>query len=189
VRFEWDEAENEINRTKHGISFRTAVRVFADPNSFQYPWRIVDGEKRWQAIGCVEGSLFLLTVMHTGTEGDSGHVVRIISARPASNLERDFMMKEFSVDELRKPLSEEQRRELLALMDKPDSEIDFSDIPEIRELTSGAVRGLFYRGPIIRLNEDLRRHFADLAWRRHVPMNDLVNETLEKALAVAEIAK
>jgi uncharacterized protein len=66
VRFEWDEAENEINRTKHGISFRTAARVFADPNSFQYPWRIVDGEERWQAIGCVEGSLFLLTVMHTG---------------------------------------------------------------------------------------------------------------------------
>jgi uncharacterized DUF497 family protein len=189
VRFEWDEAENEINRTKHGISFRTAARVFSDPNSFQYPWRIVDGEERWQAIGCVEGSLFLLTVMHTGTESDSGHVVRIISARPASTLERDSTMKEFSVDELRKPLSEDRRRELLALMDKPDSEIDFSDIPAIRELPAGAVRGLFYRGPIIRLNENTRRYFADLARRRHVPMNGLVNEALEKALAVVEVAK
>jgi hypothetical protein len=99
------------------------------------------------------------------------------------------MMKEFSVDELRKPLSEEQRRELLALMDKPDSEIDFSDIPEIRELTSGAVRGLFYRGPIIRLNEDLRRYFADLARRRHVPMNGLVNDSLNRVVAVTETTK
>jgi len=74
-------------------------------------------------------------------------------------------------------------------MDKPDSEIDFSDIPEIRELPPGTVRGMFYRGSTIRLNEDLRRYFADLARRKRVPMNDLVNETLEKALAVAEVAK
>jgi len=99
-------------------------------------------------------------------------------------------MKQFSEDELlRKPLSEEQRREILALSDMPDSEIDFSDIPEIRELPAGAVRGMLYRGPHIRLNENLRRYFADLARRKGVPMNDLVNETLEKALAVAEVAR
>jgi hypothetical protein len=99
------------------------------------------------------------------------------------------MMKQFSEDEIRKPLSEEQQREVGALMDNPDSEIDFSDIPEIRELPAGAVRGMFYRGPTIRLSEDLRCYFADLARRKHVPMNDLVNETLQKALAVAEVAK
>jgi hypothetical protein len=100
------------------------------------------------------------------------------------------MMKQFSEEELlRKPLSDEQEREVQALMDKPDSEIDFSDIPEIREFPAGAVRGLFYCGPTIRLTEDLRHYFADLARRRHVPMNDLVNETLEKALVVAAVVK
>jgi len=70
-----------------------------------------------------------------------------------------------------------------------DSEIDFCGVPEIRELPAGAVRGMFYRRPTIRLSEDLRRYFADLAQRKHVPMNDLVIETLRKALAVAEVAK
>ena len=93
------------------------------------------------------------------------------------------MLKQVSEEDLWKPLSEEQKKEILALLDKPDSEIDLSDIPEITELPPGAVRGLFYRGPMIRLPEDLRRYFADLAARKRVPMNDLVVETLEKALA------
>lgn len=42
-------------------------------------------------------------------------------------------------------LSTEARRELEALAAMPDSEIDTSDIPEIRELPSGAVVGRFYR--------------------------------------------
>ncbi len=36
---------------------------------------------------------------------------------------------------------------------------------------------------MIRLPEDLRRYFADLAARKRVPMNDLAVETLQKALA------
>jgi hypothetical protein len=99
------------------------------------------------------------------------------------------MLKQVSEEDLWKPLSEEQKKEILALLDKPDSEIDLSDIPEITELPPGAVRGLFYRGPMIRLPEDLRRYFADLAARRHVPMNDLVVETLEKALAALEVVR
>ena len=97
------------------------------------------------------------------------------------------MLKQVSEEDLWKPLSEEQKKEILALLDKPDSEIDLSDIPEITELPPGAVRGLFYRGPMIRLPEDLRRYFADLAARKRVPMNDLVVETLEKALAALEV--
>jgi uncharacterized DUF497 family protein len=46
-----------------------------------------DGEERWQAIGYVPGSvLLLLTVVHTWNERNQ--VVRIISARHASNAER-----------------------------------------------------------------------------------------------------
>lgn len=87
MRFEWDETKNETNRRKHGISFETATRVFGDPNILQYIERIEAGEERWHAIGYVPGSLLLLlTVVHTWTE--EGQVVRIISARHASNVER-----------------------------------------------------------------------------------------------------
>jgi len=100
------------------------------------------------------------------------------------------MLKTFTEEELLcRPLSAAQRAELLALLDRPDSEIDFSDIPEIKELPPGAVRDRFYRGSMIRLPEELRRYFADLAARKRVPMNDLVVETLQKAVAMAEVTQ
>lgn len=51
------------------------------------------------------------------------------------------MLKQFSEDQLLgKPLSERQKLELLALMDRPDHNIDVSDIPEVRELPPGTKR-------------------------------------------------
>ena len=59
-------------------------------------------------------------------------------------------------------LSAEKRRELRKLANKPDSEIDLTDIPEIREIPSDAVIGRFYRPKkstvTIRLDADV------LAW-------------------------
>ena len=44
------------------------------------------------------------------------------------------------------PLSEKQKAELAALADMPDSEIDYSDVPELSEgQFRNAVRGRFYR--------------------------------------------
>ena len=42
-------------------------------------------------------------------------------------------------------LSGEKRRALDALAKRPDEKIDFSDIPEIRELPSDRVIGKYYR--------------------------------------------
>ncbi|HMD71530.1 MAG TPA: hypothetical protein VKF41_09315 [Bryobacteraceae bacterium] len=42
-------------------------------------------------------------------------------------------------------LSAEKLKQLQKLAAKPDSEIDFSDIPEIRQIPSDAVIGRFYR--------------------------------------------
>jgi hypothetical protein len=83
-------------------------------------------------------------------------------------------------------LSKQQAKEVLALMNMREEDIDLSDIPET-DFSKG-VRGKFYRGPIIYLTEDLRRYFCDLSRRKGVPLNDLVNETLAKAVAVAEVA-
>jgi len=42
-------------------------------------------------------------------------------------------------------LSEKQRDEILAVSSQRDEEIDYSDIPPIREIPADAVRGRFYR--------------------------------------------
>jgi uncharacterized DUF497 family protein len=78
MRFEWDRAKNEINRTKHGIDFETAQLVFDDPCCVTFVERVTDGEERWHAIGFV----------HTYREEVSDEVARIISARPATRRER-----------------------------------------------------------------------------------------------------
>ncbi|HEV3199242.1 MAG TPA: hypothetical protein VGZ73_15120 [Bryobacteraceae bacterium] len=71
-------------------------------------------------------------------------------------------------------------------MNMQEEDIDLSDIP--RTDFSKGIRGKFYRGPIIYLTEDLRRYFWDLSRRKGVQLNDLVNETLAKAVAVAQVA-
>jgi uncharacterized protein (DUF4415 family) len=56
-------------------------------------------------------------------------------------------------------LSDEKRRRLEKVAMRPDAEIDFSDIPEIREIPSDAVIGKFYRpkktSVTIRLDADV----------------------------------
>jgi hypothetical protein len=100
------------------------------------------------------------------------------------------MLKQYSEKEIfGRPLSPEQKAEILALQNVRDEDIDTSDIPEITEIPPGTVPGQFYRGSWVRLNEELRSHFVELAHRKGVRVNDLVNETLEKALAATEVAK
>jgi uncharacterized protein (DUF4415 family) len=59
-------------------------------------------------------------------------------------------------------LTAEKRNSLKRLADRPDREIDLSDIPEIQELPSDAVIGKFYRpkkaSVTIRIDADV------LAW-------------------------
>lgn len=56
-------------------------------------------------------------------------------------------------------LSDEKRKALQILAAQPDSEIDLSDIPEIRKIPSDAVIGKFYRpkktSVTIRLDADV----------------------------------
>jgi uncharacterized DUF497 family protein len=87
-RFEWDEAKNRANQRKHGFGFRTAARVFGDPNMVLIEDRVDEqGEQRWHALGIV-GSRSLLIVVHTYREAENGEeIIRIISARKASKRE------------------------------------------------------------------------------------------------------
>ncbi len=87
TRFEWDATKAASNFRKHGVSFQTAARVFADPYALVEQDRIENGEERWQTIGVVEGVLMLM-VAHTVREQDDIEVIRIISARHANRRER-----------------------------------------------------------------------------------------------------
>jgi len=87
TRFEWDPAKATANQRKHGVSFETATRVFADTYALFEQDRIVDGELRWQAIGVVDGFVMLM-VAHAVLERDGVEGIRIISARRANHKER-----------------------------------------------------------------------------------------------------
>lgn len=78
----WDAEKAATNRTKHGVSFETAVLVFNDPMLISEPDPHLDGD-RWRTIGRVWAST--LFVVHTVFEDGGG---RIISARRATPSER-----------------------------------------------------------------------------------------------------
>ncbi|MES2299152.1 MAG: BrnT family toxin [Pseudomonadota bacterium] len=94
--FSWDEAKNRSNQTKHGVGFDTARLVFDDPLHVSSRERIEHGELRWQTIGLV-GAGVLLLVVHTWDHiaADGQELIRIISARHATKLERRIYEKGF----------------------------------------------------------------------------------------------
>ena len=87
MKFEWDANKAASNKRKHGISFETATRVFADPARLEIQDRWQGGEERWQTIGMVDGQVLLL-VAHTIRDEAGTEVIRIISARRAEKSER-----------------------------------------------------------------------------------------------------
>jgi uncharacterized DUF497 family protein len=87
MRFIWDEFKDQINKTKHGVSFETARLVFDDPNHLSFQDRFKRGEERWQTLGLVGGMVVLL-VAHTVQDKPGKEIIRIISARKATRIER-----------------------------------------------------------------------------------------------------
>jgi hypothetical protein len=82
-RFVWDSEKASSNDQKHGVSFEVACQVFFDP--FVRLEDATDGEEqRDAAIGFTE-EWTVLCVVHLLREADT---IRIISARPATALER-----------------------------------------------------------------------------------------------------
>jgi uncharacterized protein len=82
--FVWDQAKAGLNSKKHGISFEEASSAFGDPLSMTLPDPDHStGEKRYILVGETIGRK-LVVVAHT----ERGSTIRIISARPASRVER-----------------------------------------------------------------------------------------------------
>ena len=87
-RFQWDPFKARTNFDKHGVSFRAAQEVFADPMALtlfddEHSW----AEERWITLGVTSNGQVLLLVVHTVQEFKNRMDVRIISARRANKNE------------------------------------------------------------------------------------------------------
>ena len=86
MQFEWDDAKDRKNISKHGIPFRTAILVFADPNRIEkYDDVHSLDEDRYLTIGEINGTFMVLTIVYT----ERSETIRIISARRATKRERE----------------------------------------------------------------------------------------------------
>jgi len=87
--FDWDAAKAEANARKHSVTFESAMTVFRDPLALTvYDEEHSEQEERWVTIGRAENGQTLV-VIHTFAPTTPGNAfVRIISARAATNPER-----------------------------------------------------------------------------------------------------
>ena len=91
MRYIWDPEKERKNILKHGITFKTAIRVFEDPNRVDiYDVFHSMDEDRFLTIGEIAGTFMVVTVVYTERSDD----IRIISARRATKAER----KEYYAD-------------------------------------------------------------------------------------------
>ena len=90
MQFEWDERKDRINREKHGISFDEAKEVFDDPlHISKLDFRFNYLEERWITLGSTRKRK-IVVVAHLFFTEEGEEVIRIISARRASQKERSF---------------------------------------------------------------------------------------------------
>jgi uncharacterized protein (DUF4415 family) len=82
-------------------------------------------------------------------------------------------------------LSKNKRKQLEALAQKPEQEIDLSDIPEIREIPSDAVIGKFYRpkkkSVTLRLDADILAWLKSSGEGYQTRINQYLRQLMRKA--------
>ena len=88
IRFEWDASKSTANLRKYRVSFTEAKSVFYDEFAVQFfDDEHSSDEDRFLLLGLSSGTR-LLIVCHC--ERDDGEVIRIISARKATQRESAF---------------------------------------------------------------------------------------------------
>ena len=93
--FEWDALKALANTRKHGVSFEEAATVLRDALALTvFDAAHSEYEERWFTLGFDAGGA-LLAVAHTFQASmPAGIRVRLISARPATQRERQFYENE-----------------------------------------------------------------------------------------------
>ena len=90
IKFSWDPAKAKSNLKKHGVSFEEAQSVFYDELAIQFydEDSSSEEEERFLLLGMSNESR-VLVVVHC-ERGKAGEELRIISARKATNSERNY---------------------------------------------------------------------------------------------------
>ena len=89
MKFEWDKNKNKANKIKHGVSFKEAEGVFYDEYAVvSFDEEHSEDEERFVIIG-QDKILREMTVCHC-YRGEDKEVIRIISARKATESESDI---------------------------------------------------------------------------------------------------
>ena len=89
MKFEWDSNKNRANKLKHGVSFEEAETVFDDKNAvYLYDEKHSEHEERFYIIG-EDVNFRELSVCHC-YRGKNDEIIRIISARRATEIEIDY---------------------------------------------------------------------------------------------------
>jgi uncharacterized protein len=88
MRFEWDPVKAALNVKKHKVTFETAKTVFYDDFAVQFfDEEHSSDEERFLLLGMTSDARLLL-VCHC--EREDGEVIRIISARKATETESQY---------------------------------------------------------------------------------------------------
>lgn len=82
ANFIWDEQKEKINFQKHGIHFKTAMRVFLDPNRLVRFDAEHTQEERYDVLGRAGKVLFVVCTIR------EENTIRLISARLATKAEK-----------------------------------------------------------------------------------------------------
>jgi hypothetical protein len=141
------------------------------------------GEQRWNAIGRVEGVVLLL-VTHVYQEKEMTKKSSV-SSQPGE------LVRVSGDSILKAPLSKQQKAVFKEFAAKQaaedDSGIDYSDIPPLTdEQMATAVRGWrHFRRPIL-LERSVLDKLTEIAERKGVDLDALVNDILKKEIAIAE---
>ena len=92
MKYEWDEDKSIKNLKKHGIRFEEAQIIWSDPNAQEFIDSVSDiKELRFIRIGLNPRRGILLVVY---CEKEDGELIRIISARKATNSEKAIYEEE-----------------------------------------------------------------------------------------------
>ncbi len=94
MQFEWDDWKNKINIKKHGIDFSDVCMMFDAPMLIQLDQRQEYYEDRWVGVGMLKS--IVVVVVFTDRHEDEEGAIRIISARKATQSERQKYEKEIS---------------------------------------------------------------------------------------------
>lgn len=85
AKYEWDDNKDAANRKRHGLSFKSAIKVFADLHRVErYDDEHSEYEERFIVIGMLSDTAVVIQCVYT----PRNETIRMISARKATNEER-----------------------------------------------------------------------------------------------------